>query len=140
MLAEEFSGLLGRARAGDERAFARLFRDLNPAVLRYFRVAAPSAAEDLGAETWLEVARGLRRFSGTENGFRAWVLTIARHRHVDSLRFQGRRPLEVPSGTLPPEPRNARQAAERDAEEDLSTEAALRLIANLSAPQAEVVV
>jgi RNA polymerase sigma-70 factor (ECF subfamily) len=139
-VAGEFLVLLEQAKAGDERAFTVLFHDLNPPLLRYLRVVAPSSAEDLAAETWLDVVRGLERFSGNKEGYRAWVLTIARNRHIDRLRFQGRRPLEVPAGELPPEPRDACDAADRDVEEDLSTEAALRLIATLPALQAEAVV
>ena len=37
-----FPELLAAARGGDEQAFAALWRDLQPAVLRYFRVAQPA--------------------------------------------------------------------------------------------------
>jgi RNA polymerase sigma-70 factor, ECF subfamily len=54
-----FPDLLAAAQGGDEQAFALLWRDLQPAVLRYFQVAAQPAAEDLAADTWVSVIRGL---------------------------------------------------------------------------------
>ena len=83
MLGTSFPALLTAAQGGDEQAFAVLWRDLQPAVLRYFRVAAPEAAEDLAADTWVSVIRGLGRFRGDERAFRAWVFTVARHRAID---------------------------------------------------------
>jgi DNA-directed RNA polymerase specialized sigma24 family protein len=47
-----------------------LWRDLQPAVLRYLRVAAPVAAQDLATDTWVSVIRGLARFTGDEPSFR----------------------------------------------------------------------
>jgi hypothetical protein len=38
-------------------------------VLRYFQVVAAQAAEDLAADTWGSVIRGLRRFWGDEGAF-----------------------------------------------------------------------
>ena len=35
-------------------------------------------ADDLAAEAWLAVARGLDRFEGDEPAFRGWLFTIAR--------------------------------------------------------------
>ena len=78
-----FPELLAAAQGGDEQAFAALWRDLQPAVLRYFRVAAGEAAEDLAADTWVSVIRSLGRFRGDERAFRSWVFTVARHRAID---------------------------------------------------------
>jgi RNA polymerase sigma-70 factor, ECF subfamily len=138
MLGERFAVALQDAQGGDEVAFALLFRDLQPALVRYLKVVAASAAEDLAAETWLEVVRGLNRFSGHEAGFRSWVLTIARRRHIDRLRTLSRRAPEVAYGqTL--ETVGVIEDAAVTVEENLSTEAALRLIATLPPAQAEVV-
>ena len=138
MLGERFAVALQDAQGGDEAAFALVFRDLQPVVLRYLRVVAAAAAEDLAADTWLEVVRGIRRFSGDETGFRSWVLTIARRRHIDRLRSLSRRPAEVAyEETL--ETAGRIDDAAIAVEENLSTEAALRLIATLPAAQAEVV-
>ena len=52
MTNEEFASLLAAAQGGSEPAFSRLWRDVNPVLLRYLRVIAPGAEEDLAAETW----------------------------------------------------------------------------------------
>jgi RNA polymerase sigma-70 factor (ECF subfamily) len=85
MLGPSFSAVLAAAQGGDEQAFA--------AVLRYLRVAAPAAAEDLAADTWVSVIRGLSRFRGDEQNFRTWVFTTARHRAIDWRRQAARRPV-----------------------------------------------
>jgi hypothetical protein len=41
-----FGTTLAEARDGNEAAFGRLFRDLQPAVLRYLQVLAPQAQAD----------------------------------------------------------------------------------------------
>jgi RNA polymerase sigma-70 factor (ECF subfamily) len=40
-------------------------------LLRYLRVIAPDAAEDIAAKTWLQVVRGLPGFRGDESHWRA---------------------------------------------------------------------
>lgn len=71
MIGPAFGETIAAARDGEDRAFALLWRDLNPAVLRYLTVIAPAAADDVAAEVWLEVCRGPRRFRGDEAGFRS---------------------------------------------------------------------
>jgi RNA polymerase sigma-70 factor, ECF subfamily len=63
MIGPAFEALLGDAKGGDEHAFGVLYRDLQPSLLRYLRVLAPRAAEDLAAETWLRVVGKLIRWS-----------------------------------------------------------------------------
>jgi RNA polymerase sigma-70 factor (ECF subfamily) len=138
MIGPSFPGLLAAAQGGDEQAFAVLWRELQPAVLRYLRVAAPAAAEDLAADTWISVIRGLGRFRGDEQNFRTWVFTAARHRAIDWRRQAVRRPV----ASLPAESLAERSAPDDPAEavlEAQSTRAALALLAELPADQAEVV-
>ena len=138
MIGPSFPAVLAAAQGGDEQAFAVLWRELQPAVLRYLRVAAPLAAEDLAADTWVSVIRGLARFRGDEQAFRAWVFIAARHRAIDWRRQATRRPTR---------PVPAEQLAELSAPDDpvaavfetQSTRAALALLAELPADQAEVV-
>ncbi|HYY78595.1 MAG TPA: sigma-70 family RNA polymerase sigma factor [Actinomycetes bacterium] len=138
MIGPPFPELLAAAQAGDEQAFAVLWRELQPAVLRYLRVAAPSAAEDLAAEAWVSVIRGLGRFRGGEQDFRAWVFTAARHRLVDWRRQAARQPTAfLPVDLLGGWPAPDDPAAL--AVEGESTRAALALLAELPAEQAEVV-
>jgi RNA polymerase sigma-70 factor (ECF subfamily) len=115
-----------------------LWRELQPAVLRYFRVAAAPAAEDLAADTWMAVIGGLGRFRGDERAFRAWIFTVARHRAIDWHRQARRRP----TGLVPVERLIQRPAPDDPVGqvlEDRSTRAALALVAELPADQAEVV-
>jgi RNA polymerase sigma-70 factor, ECF subfamily len=142
MIGPEFPAVLEAATRGDEEAFGRLWRDLQPRLLRYFMVAVPAAAEDLASETWLAVVRSLGRFRGNEPAFRAWVFTIARHELLDWRRRAARRPIEdVPVTGLTD---MAAMAAPDDpaasAMEGFSTRAALAMIATLPAHQAEAVV
>jgi RNA polymerase sigma-70 factor (ECF subfamily) len=138
VLGSSFPEQLAAAQGGDEQAFAVLWRDLQPALLRYLRVAAREAAEDLAADTWVSVIRGLGRFRGDERAFRAWVFTVGRHRAIDWRRQAARRP----TWSVPVE-----QLAERAAPDDpvaqvlegQSTRAALALLAELPPDQAEVV-
>ena len=138
MIGPEFPAVLSAAARGDEDAFGRLWRDLQPRLLRYFAVVSRAAAEDLASETWLGVVRGIDRFEGNEPAFRAWVFTIARHEVLDWRRRAARRPTEdLPVIAL------AEQAAPddpaADALEGFSTRAALAEVATLPADQAEAI-
>jgi RNA polymerase sigma-70 factor, ECF subfamily len=130
--------MLAAAQDGDEEAFTQLWLDGNAALLRYLRVAAPGAADDIAADTWVHVVRGLPKFRGDEAGWRAWLFTTARRRMVDQARRRSRRPErpigEVPASDLP----TAADAADI-ALEHLSTRAAIALLAGLPPLQAEVI-
>lgn len=131
--------MLRAAAKGDESAFARLWRDAHPPLLRYLRVLAGDAAEDVAGEVWLEVARGLARFRGGELQFRGWLLTTARRRVTDMRRRDTRRPvrLTADAGELDRPGADDTAAAALD---NLSTEAAIALIATLPQDQAEVII
>jgi RNA polymerase sigma-70 factor (ECF subfamily) len=90
---------LEAARTGDEHAFVVLYRELQPRLLRYATALVGAEAEDVTADTWLHVAKDLRRFSGDLDGFRGWVTTICRHRAVDHVRARKRRPVELTGDT-----------------------------------------
>src|SRR5712691_2322348 len=133
-----FGTRLAEAQGGDEAAFACLFRDVQPALLRYLRVIAPEAADDVAGETWLQVVAGLAGFAGGEEAFRAWLFTIARHRAIDWGRARGRRrtiPLaESESAHRLTAPDTADLALER-----ISTQAVLALMSALPPDQAEII-
>jgi len=137
MSPEPFGETLAAARHGDDEAFASLFRATQPGLLRYLRVMAGSRAEDLAGDTWVQVIRGLKSFEGDEIGaFRAWVLSIARHRWIDDLRRTARRHERLVAEV--PEPAAAPDAASL-VHDLMSTEDALTVIARLPREQAEVV-
>jgi RNA polymerase sigma-70 factor (ECF subfamily) len=138
---DELELALVAARGGDENGFAVLWRDVHPRLLRYLRVRGDDAAEDLAAETWMHVVRGLPTFEGEMADFRAWLFTIARHRAIDQGRARSRglttvsmaEPVEAPDrmSTVP--------SAEEDAVGNEATAEALRLVATLPPAQAEMV-
>lgn len=138
VIGEGFAAVLTAAQEGSETAFSLLWRDGNPPLLRYVRVLAPEAAEDVAAETWLQVVRGLAGFRGDEQAWRAWLFTTARRRAIDYSRHRARRPAgaldEVPPGLLPITSDAADLALEQ-----IGTRWAVALLAGLPAIQAEVI-
>lgn len=138
MIGAAFGVRLAEAQCGDEDAFACLFRDVQPALLRYLRITAPGAADDVASETWLQVVAGLAGFSGGEGAFRAWLFTIARHRAIDEARRRSRHPAtpldELPHGS---EPRTGDAATAAMA--NLGADALIEAIGQLPAAQAEVI-
>jgi DNA-directed RNA polymerase specialized sigma24 family protein len=85
-------GTVGLAQRGDPEAFRVLYRDIQPRLLRYLHALVGQDAEDVAAETWLQITRDLPAFSGDYDHFRGWTATIARHRALDHLRRAARRP------------------------------------------------
>lgn len=141
MLGERFDEVLSDARRGDAQAFGELWRDANPMLLRYLRVSAGVLAEDVASSTWIRVIESLASFDGHESDFRRWLATIARNLFRDQLRYAGRRPerlvgdvvdLSDRTGTCAPD-------AATEADERMSTDRAIRLIATLPADQAEMI-
>ena len=138
MITEEFASLLAAAQCGNEAAFSRLWRDANPALLRYLRVIAPGAEEDVAAETWVQVVRGLRSFRGDEQAWRAWLFTTARRRAIDLARHRSRRP-EAPLDDIAVAQMPGTEDSAEAALEHLSTVAAIALVSGLPRLQAEVI-
>jgi RNA polymerase sigma-70 factor, ECF subfamily len=137
MIGASFHQVVAGAAAGDEGCFALIWRDLQPPLLRYLRVVARGAAEDVASDTWVDVVQGLGHFRGDEQGFRAWVFTIARHRALDWKRHAARNQ----AAPMPVELFTELAAGDDPAAaalETLSTEAALELLAGLPPAQAEV--
>jgi RNA polymerase sigma-70 factor (ECF subfamily) len=129
---------LRRAQRGEAGAFRLLYRDLQPRLLRYLHALAGQDAEDIASETWLQVTRDLAGFSGAHDGFRGWVATIARHRALDHLRRNQRKPaLPVPADDLAALPAGADTA--QHAIDAVATRDAIALIATLPPDQAEAV-
>ena len=130
--------LLDAARSGDEWAMTCIFRESNPALLRYLRHHAPDVADDLLAETWLAAAKHLLRFKGDADDFRAWLFAVARRRVADHYRRRHRRPDLV---SLDPETDfPARDVTDEAVIGSISAQVAIEaLVRDLPAEQAEVV-
>jgi RNA polymerase sigma-70 factor (ECF subfamily) len=138
VVGDDFARVLAEAQGGSEDQFAVLWRDANPALLRYLRVLAPENAEDIAAETWVHVVRGLPRFIGDEAAWRAWLFTTARRRLIDQVRLRKRHPAEpleeISPAEVPSTPDTAQIALD-----NLATEDALALLKHLPRLQADVI-
>jgi RNA polymerase sigma-70 factor, ECF subfamily len=126
------------AQAGDGAAFAWLYRDAQPRLVRYAASLVGQDAEDVTAEAWSQIIRDLHGFSGNLDQFRGWASTIVRNRALDALRASDRRPIQAGDLAdlfdLPHEVDAASTAVE-----NLSTAAAIAMIASLPRDQAEAI-
>lgn len=133
----ELDNAVRLARSGDDNAVRHLYRTLQPRFLNYLRaIVGETDAEDIAAETWSRIARDLRSFHGDGEDFRAWALTIARHRAIDHLRKRR------PGAPLAPEylpHQQARDDTEREAITAIDTASALALIGALPPDQAQAI-
>src|SRR5262245_61050197 len=135
-----FTLALVGARAGDDQAFATLWRAFNPPLLRFLSgLTGPDDAADLASTVWLEVVRGLDRFSGDLSGFRAWLFTVGRMRAIDQRRAAGRRPQVVAAIDEGVHAVGSTDGADSVVEERWSTDEAIALLRTLPEDQAEVV-
>jgi RNA polymerase sigma-70 factor (ECF subfamily) len=141
MIGSGFPAVVQAARTGDETAFTAIWREFHPPLLRYLRVVARDAADDVASETWAAVATSIGRFVGDEAAFRSWIFTVARRRAIDHFRHEARRPAvpvdptslgSVPLATLGADPSDVAVAT-------LATEQALALVATLPPDQADAV-
>ncbi|MDQ3986128.1 MAG: RNA polymerase sigma factor [Actinomycetota bacterium] len=89
---EDLKAEVRRAARGDEEAAAVLFDNYYPRVFRYARgkLSDDSTAEDVAAETFARVLKGLNRFKWKGGGFEAWLFRIASNLVVDALRASSR--------------------------------------------------
>jgi RNA polymerase sigma-70 factor, ECF subfamily len=138
MPGSDFDVRLAAAQAGDEGSFTELFRSVQPSLLRYLSTIGGPLADDVAAETWLAVVKGLPRFRGDESGWKAWVFTIARARLVDAQRRTARAPTPVDTDVVL-DGCVATDDVAGTVEDMFSTEAALALIGQLPEQQAEVI-
>ena len=138
MIGPSFEAVLAAAADGDELAFGALWRDLQPALLRYLNAFAPGRARTWPPRPGSGSSRASAASPATSAAFRAWVFTVARHRAVDRWRRATRRHDElVPLDALAdlPAPDDPATAAV----DAISSQAAVALIATLPPDQAEVV-
>jgi len=140
VLARDFASVLDAAASGDESAFARLWRDVHPALLRYLRVLTKdeTLAEDVAAEVWVDVTRRLGNFTGDESAFRGWLFTLARRRAIDAWRAAQRARVHL-TGDDADLDRAGGQDTAGSALERMTTQRALALIATLPIDQAEAI-
>jgi RNA polymerase sigma-70 factor, ECF subfamily len=135
--AGDWGGLLARARSGDEAAFLRLWRGLQPPLLRYLRVFGCDDPDDVASETWFQVLRDLPKFSGDDEDFRRWLFTVGRHRAIDAARARTRHRVSPVADGL--DVLADGQTVEDQVLDGMSVRKAIAMLAGLSPDQAEAV-
>jgi RNA polymerase sigma-70 factor (ECF subfamily) len=120
---------IGRAQAGDLRAFESLVRDCQADVWRFaFHLTHNRfTADDVTQETFLRVFRAIGTYRGGQSKFSSWLLRIARNSATDLYRRTRREDLRedpAASGKTPvaasgPEDRVRIEAAIRRLPDDL---------------------
>ncbi len=133
----DFEQTLRAAQTGDADAFAAIWRELHPGVLRYLTVKAAPVAEDLAADVWMRVIAALPSFEGDEQSFRAWLYTTARNRLTDWYRSSQRRVEAVEAARFAAMPSD--HGVETEFDERSGTDAAIAMIGQLPPAQAEAV-
>ena len=138
--AADLTAAVRAARDGDEAAFRQLYREVQPGLLRYLRgLVGAQDAEDVAAESWLQIARDIRTFRDDgAGGFRGWAASIARHRAMDHLRYAQRRPTAHQTAEVLVDLPGADDTAAA-AVTAVATDAAVAFIATLPRDQAEAV-
>src|SRR5215831_6321643 len=92
VIGTNFAQTLVSAQDGDHAAIEAIYRDVAPLVVGYLRSVGSHDPEDVASEVFVSMLRGISSFSGDEQHFRSWLLTIAHRRMTDSIRRSGRRP------------------------------------------------
>src|SRR5262249_38813528 len=80
VIGEGFADALAARGEGGGAAFWGWGGAATPPLLRYLKVIAADNADDVAAETWVHIVRGLAKFRGDETAWRAWLFTTARRR------------------------------------------------------------
>ena len=88
---DDLKGAVRRAARGDQDAAAVLFDHYYPRLYRYAfaRLSNSQDAEDVAAEAFAKVLRGLDKFRWRGSGFEAWIFRITRNLVVDRYRTGG---------------------------------------------------
>ncbi len=133
---EREDAVLTLACRGDRVALGVLWASHQPSLLRFLRGMGCGSADDVASNVWLDVSRGLVRFTGDATDFKRWLYTIARRRSIDDLRRTSRRPLQLAAEAV------AEQATDDSAdvyERAQSLDRAIAVVRTLPRDAAEVV-
>ncbi len=137
-LGDRFESVLAAARRGDDAAWAEIYHDMAGPVLGYLRGQRAPDPDDLVGETMLQVVRDLRSFRGDENGFRAWVFTIAHRRLLDARRTLERKPADAHETTLLEAALAPTESAEPAALSDIGMDDVMAMLERVTEEQREV--
>lgn len=94
--------------------------------------------DDLVAEAWLHVARGIHSFEGDAAAFRSWVFVVGHHRLIDERRRRRRKPHDLVEQPVIERATTPEASAEDQALEVLSEEQVRAILDRLPAAQREV--
>ena len=86
--------VVSSARRGDERAWHELFETHVDCVYQFclgLAGGAPDRAEEVTQQVFMTAARRIHRFAPQRGSFRAWLLGIARNRHMTLAATEQRR-------------------------------------------------
>ncbi|MBL8161858.1 MAG: sigma-70 family RNA polymerase sigma factor [Anaerolineae bacterium] len=95
--------LIARAKTGDREAVSTLYEGYTQAIFRYisYRVETDALAEDLTAEVFLRMVRGLPKYEDSGAPFGAWLYRIAATQIAEHYRRKRRAPAEPISDSQP---------------------------------------
>jgi RNA polymerase sigma-70 factor (ECF subfamily) len=110
--AEELAALLGRVSLGDRRAFEALYHLASGQAFAVILRINPdrAQAEEVLQETFVNVWRAAGSYDASRSQAGTWLMSIARHRAIDSLRRRQAEPATVS---------RFRSTGDDDPEEDL---------------------
>jgi RNA polymerase sigma-70 factor (ECF subfamily) len=92
---ESFEGILTAAQEGAEWAWTTIYGEYGGPLTGYLTVRGAREPEDLVGDVFLQIARNVGSFTGTEANFRSWIFMVAHHRLIDERRRQARRPEDL---------------------------------------------
>lgn len=90
---DDLQWALTAAQDGDEMGFEALWRAHNSHLTRFLQSRAYGSGidyEEVLADTWMSVARDVKKFTGSIGDFSGWLYTIARNRFIDATRRRDR--------------------------------------------------
>jgi RNA polymerase sigma-70 factor (ECF subfamily) len=135
---DEFAATVAAASRGSAPECRALYDAHAGRVCGYLRFNGATDPDDLTSEVFLRVFNHLDDFSGTQDGFRAWVFTIARRVLIDERRRRARRPVTVALSS-PAHESFVGGDAELDALQRLGDERVAELLARLTPDQRDVI-
>lgn len=86
--------LIERAQQGDKEAAGRLYEAYAKSIFQYigYRVETDEIAEDLTAEVFLRMVRGLKKYTYTGAPLGAWLFRVASNQITDHYRQRSKMP------------------------------------------------
>jgi len=112
---QEEESLVGRAKQGDQRAFAQLYEGNFDKIYRYVavRIGDKMEAEDVTQQVFLKAVQSISSFKWKGVPFSAWLFRIAHNQVVDYLRKKTKRPAVSLDESLVSSDSNPQLMAER---------------------------